>query len=247
MQSKELPRIAVAAIMMLGQANGQRENDNTSSHSGDNGTLYGPLKVIHVSHVPSTFKTYPNNAPQMRNGLDNGGLDQTCSGCNQTGCLCPDLVSFFEPFARLCENCRSQPGGELRCYCSPALQASPCNGTEGYMTRCSDSALGNDSAPSLSSYCEPQRWDQDPMLTRLTVPTVVYDYATMTIKPGANVSQMARMAAQKNQEVSQDSMTLMTTAVPPTAEPENASNSRIVSVGVAAIAAAAGAAFLMGP
>lgn len=160
MQQKQSLSVAAAATMIFQGTSGQMDQDDAFHYGIGNATLFRALKVIQVAHVSLTFKTYADDDAKMRDSLNNGGLENTCTGCNQTGCFCPDLVPPLEPLARLCEHCRCQPGGGLRCY------------------------------------CEPQRWDQEPMLARLGVPTVVYDYRIVIINRGARITHITHTLTQ---------------------------------------------------
>ncbi|KAL8687671.1 MAG: hypothetical protein Q9218_006225 [Villophora microphyllina] len=252
MQPKKPLLIVAAAAMVPRQANGEFD-ENLWRHAGDNETLYGPMKVIHVRDIDTKFKPYPDIDPKIRDTLDNGGLNHICSSCNQTGCLCPDLGGpLFAPFAPVYENCQGTNGGGLRCYCSSALDARPCNGIDGYTTGCSNPALCT-AKSAQGFFCEPQRWDQDPRLANMTAAAVFYDYRTITIGAGANIIAVAQAVAQRGHEGYEGttypmaaSSTPTATAMPQMSENGKASN-KAVGAGGAAIAAAVGAASLMGP
>ena len=156
-----------------------------------NETIYGPLKVIDIPRYPSTFHEYPNIEPEIRKLIENGGLVHTCGSCNQTGCLCPDMNHPNISFNGLCEYCRGMEGGGLRCYCSPALEASPCNTTEPPTTGCADQPEQcHDALPVY--FCEPQKWDQNPGLTNLATPSVVYDVQKITVMPSTGPAATAK-------------------------------------------------------
>ncbi|KAL8827289.1 MAG: hypothetical protein Q9170_007075 [Blastenia crenularia] len=158
-----------AGVAVAAGAQRQQKSDAvyTPLDTTDKESIYGPLKVIKIPHqplLPATFKNYPNIDPDVRKGINNGGLDSTCSTCNDTGCLCPDLTHHNISFGDLCENSRGTfGGGSLNQGCND--HPEQCNGT----------------FPVY--FCEPQRWDQDPALKDLNTPTAVYDFAKETIMP----------------------------------------------------------------
>ncbi|KAL8737489.1 MAG: hypothetical protein Q9181_001619 [Wetmoreana brouardii] len=205
MQPKKLLPVAAAATMVSqqahGQVNGEQAFDSSNSSISDLETHYGPMKVIDIQSVPVTWKQYPNIDPEIRKQISNGGLDHTCSGCNETGCLCPDLSPHFAPFTSLCENCRGTNGGGLRCYCSPALKASPCSvvrrHSEGAFVGCDDQVQCNNSAPPVF-FCEAAPFYDNPALATLTAASMVYDVRTITVEPGAgyNATQLAHLPQQ---------------------------------------------------
>ncbi|KAL8700544.1 MAG: hypothetical protein Q9201_005395 [Fulgogasparrea decipioides] len=256
MQPKKLLPVAAGAAMLPqqvnGQANGEQAFDSSNTTVSDLKTHYGPMKVIHIQSVPATWKQYPNIDPEIRKQIDNGGLDHTCSSCNETGCLCPDLIRHFAPFASLCEDCRGTNGGGLRCYCSPALKASPCSvvrrHSEGAFTGCDDQVQCNNSAPPVF-FCEAAPFYDNPALATLTAASVVYDVRTITVEPEVryNVTQLAHLPQQHEvvgpEPTAPPEPIITTLSQKP--EPGKASTNA-AGAGAAAAAAAAGAAFVMG-
>lgn len=180
MQPKKVLSAATAAALLPRRANGQSLFDDAGKPIGTNETIYGPLKVIEIPKFPSTYHQYPDDIPpETRKVLINGGLHPICGNCNSTGCMCPDRDSIA--FNGLCEGCRVTGVGALRCYCSPALDATPC-GDPNPATECKDQV--QDCQDVLPLYfCEPQRWDQNPELQNLATPSVVYDFQSATIMP----------------------------------------------------------------
>lgn len=201
LQKKLLLKIAsaIAATLFSITAQGQGLFDNGKVTGNE--TIYGALKVIDIPHYPTTFIKYPIIDPEIRKSINNGGLDPTCSSCNDTGCLCPDLAHQNISFGGLCEHCRGMEGGGLRCYCSPALDGTPCNTTGPALTACNDQTEQcNNTLPVY--FCEPQNWDQNPALIDLASPSVVYDVQKITVTPpglGAAVTNTAQASQQTEQ------------------------------------------------
>ncbi|KAI4286566.1 MAG: hypothetical protein L6R35_004179 [Caloplaca aegaea] len=113
-------------------------------------TIYGPLEVLELHHFPFSFEMYPHIASDIRKHIVNGGLDPTC---NDTGCMCPDKNSNIA-FGGLCEGRRGTEDGTLRCYCSPALSATPC-GAEHRGTGCVDQTEQCNRTANLPYYYAP--------------------------------------------------------------------------------------------
>ncbi|KAL9604933.1 MAG: hypothetical protein Q9219_000121 [cf. Caloplaca sp. 3 TL-2023] len=181
MQTKKALLAAVAAALLSDQGHGQKLFD--SQNPDGNETIYGPLKVIDIPHYPMKFRPYPKIDPETRETLHNGGIEPMCGSCNSTGCLCPEMPDDHGVhFNGLCEGCRTMDAGGLRCYCSPALDASPCNATRDLLTACNDQPDQCKDALALY-FCEPQQWDQNPGLKKLATPSVVYGIQTATIMP----------------------------------------------------------------
>ncbi|KAL8933104.1 MAG: hypothetical protein Q9216_006525 [Gyalolechia sp. 2 TL-2023] len=188
----------IATLLSIG-AQGQALFDNGKITGNE--TIYGALKVIDIPQYPTAFVNYPDINAELRKSIYNGGLDPTCSSCNETGCLCPDLTHHNISFGGLCEHCRGMEGGGLRCYCSPALDGTPCNTTGPTLTACNDHAEEcNNTLPLY--FCEPQNWDQDPALTDLATASVVYDFQKITVLPpglGGAVTNTVSAAQQTEQ------------------------------------------------
>ncbi|KAL8949890.1 MAG: hypothetical protein Q9222_004047, partial [Ikaeria aurantiellina] len=125
---------------------------------------------------------------ETRNQISNGGLDITCSSCNQIGCICPEPIPHLD---RFCENCRGTNNGDLRCYCTPALVANPCNRSEGGNPHCDGpDELCKDAPPIY--FCDAEPWFANPDLATMTAAAVVYDFKTMAIDPGVNITSVAQ-------------------------------------------------------
>lgn len=236
MQPKKLLPVAAAAAMAPQQANGQQRFDSAFTNASSPATLFGPLKAIQIYGNPATWKSYPNIDPEIRKTIGNGGLDHTCSNCNQTGCLCPDMGAPFAAFEGLCENCRGIPGGGLRCYCSPALQASPCSykaESLGEDARCDDQPACNNGSQPAPPFCEAAPWTDNPGLASLSHASVIYDVRTLAVLPPGRQTIAAAEP--------------VITAPSQKAEPgKGYKNAVSAGKAAAAAAAAAGAAFVMG-
>ncbi|KAL8710268.1 MAG: hypothetical protein Q9225_007316 [Loekoesia sp. 1 TL-2023] len=229
MQPKKVLEAAAATAAAILPKQGQSQQLFDNARADGNETIYGPLKVIDIPRFPSTFNKYPDIDPEIRKNINNGGLDPTCGSCNETGCLCPDLIHKNISFGGLCEHCRGMDGGGLRCYCSPALDGTPCHTTGPALTGCNDQPEQcNNTLPVY--FCEPQNWDQNPNLTNLATPSVVYDFKKITIMPpGIGAAQTRTpQASQQTQE-------------PQKAETSDSSKDgfEVLSAGVAVAAAAA--------
>lgn len=232
MQLKKVLSAAAAATLIPPQANGQQLFDDASKSRGANETIYGPLKVIEIPHFPSIFENYPDMDAELRKKINNGGLDPICSECNDTGCFCPDKHSNIS-FNGLCEGCRATGDGALRCYCSPALDATPCGGPIA-LTGCGDQPEQCNHA--LDTYfCEPQNWDQNPGLQTLATPSVIYDFKKATVMP-PGIGTLPTDPAQPGTKA----------LLPEGAQPGSASK-KGMNVGAAAVAGAAVAAWAMEP
>ncbi|KAL8919875.1 MAG: hypothetical protein Q9172_004780 [Xanthocarpia lactea] len=239
--------VSAAALMITHTANCQQgfpfEGDIAKGSAHVNETLYGPVKVIELPGIyhPTRFVPYPDIDPEIRKNITNGGLGIICSSCNATGCICPDTIDgLFDA----CEGCRGTKDGGIRCYCSPALGAGPCNTYRDRLTSCKDDPeLCKKLAPVF--YCEAQPWYQNPELAAMTAAAVVYDFKTMTIEPGADVTALAQQGSPA--EVVQGAAGApLTVAFSPKPQ-QGTSSKNIVGAGVAAAAVAVGAAFLMRP
>lgn len=198
--------IVAALFSVAAQGQGIGVGIYDSGKVTGNETIYGALKVIDVPHYPTIFRNYPSIDPKTRDDIHNGGLDPVCGSCNSTGCLCPDYSKNDNFYPELCELCRLMEGGGLRCYCSPALDSTPCNGTGPKLTGCNDhpeECKENDTTPLY--FCEPQNWDQNPALKDLKAASVVYDIKTVTLLPpglGAATTNTAQTSQPTGQALS---------------------------------------------
>ncbi|KAL8930135.1 MAG: hypothetical protein Q9208_000752 [Pyrenodesmia sp. 3 TL-2023] len=238
MQPKKVLSAATAAALLPRRADSQSLFDDAGKPKGANETIYGPLKVIEIPRFPSTFHEYPDKIdPETRKVLINGGLHPICGNCNSTGCSCPDRDSIT--FNGLCEGCRATGDGALRCYCSPALDATPCGGPDA-ITKCKDQVEDCQNVLPLY-FCEPQRWDQNPELQNLATPSVVYDFQSATIMP-PGVNALPTDPFDRGQ-------TLLPTQGPQFAQAQDpqpgSAGKKGANAGAAAIAVAAAAAWMM--
>lgn len=252
MKAKKILPVAAAAVMITHKANCQQYygpnvdvyygpnvdvgGDIARGGSNPNETLYGPLKAIELpggSH-PTRFVPYPDIDPEIRTKITNGGLGIICSSCNATGCICPDNI---DGLTDVCDFCRGTKDGGIRCYCSPALSAAPCNTMHDHSFGCTDNPELCKHAPT-TYFCEAQPWYQDPRLANTAAGVTVYNFKTMRILPEADITKWAERGIEHEDVLGAGNYT----------HPEEGTATKnVVGTGVAAAAVAAGVAFLMGP